>query len=311
LPLQKKATTTRRPPSVLTAYVLHRYDWSESSLILDVFTREQGRLVVAAKGAKRPYSQLRSVLLPFQRLHIALGRQPKAEAAGNSPADAPTREVQTLRSADWAGGAAMLTGAALFSGFYLNELLMKLLARQDAHVLLFDAYAQTLPVLASRHDAQVQSALRAFELTLLQQLGVLPDLSLVTLTLEPVRADCRYALLPEAGVAPAQPDDAASLSGAELIGVQAALLHGSLAAAQQACALALPDWRVVLRAVLHYHLGAQALRTRRVMVDLQTLMALPTRAGGVADSAVSMPSADALQDRSEAMPTAMPDAGSG
>ena len=52
------------------AFLLHRYDWSESSLILDLFTREQGRVVVAAKGAKRPYSQLRSVLLPFQRLNV-------------------------------------------------------------------------------------------------------------------------------------------------------------------------------------------------------------------------------------------------
>ena len=58
----------------LQAYVLHRYDWSESSLILELFTREQGRLAVAAKGAKRPHSQLRSVLLPFQRVNITLTR---------------------------------------------------------------------------------------------------------------------------------------------------------------------------------------------------------------------------------------------
>ncbi len=63
----------------LAAYVLHHYDWSESSVILDLFTREQGRLAVAAKGAKRPFSQLRSVLLPFQRLGISLGRQPPGD----------------------------------------------------------------------------------------------------------------------------------------------------------------------------------------------------------------------------------------
>ena len=63
-----------RTAASLSAYVLHRYDWSESSLILDLFTREQGRLAVAAKGAKRPYSQLRSVLLPFQRINVSLGR---------------------------------------------------------------------------------------------------------------------------------------------------------------------------------------------------------------------------------------------
>ena len=264
----------RRPSTVLTAYVLHRYDWSESSLILDVLTREQGRLVVAAKGAKRPYSQLRSVLLPFQRVQLSLGRVPKAAASDDQHGDQTTREVQTLRSAEWAGGAAMLTGAALFSGFYLNELLMKLLARQDAHPLLFDAYAQTLPALVSRDEVRVQSALRAFEITLLQQVGVLPDLSLVTATLDAVRSDGRYALLPEAGVAPARSHDA-SVSGAALIQAQAALLHGSLTVLQQACAQALPDWRSVLRGLLHYHLGTPVLRTRQVMLDLQALSALP------------------------------------
>jgi len=135
----------RHPP--LAAYVLHRYDWSESSLILDVFTREQGRIAVAAKGAKRPFSQLRSVLLPFQRLHVSLGR----DAAGDE-----SREVQTLRAADWAGGHAMLTGPALFSGFYVNELLMKLLARHDPHPKLFDAYGETVAA-SSRRGATSSS----------------------------------------------------------------------------------------------------------------------------------------------------------
>lgn len=268
---------TRRPskaPSVLTAFVLHRYDWSESSLILDVFTREQGRLVVAAKGAKRPYSQLRSVLLPFQRVQLSLGRIPKTEPSEGQQGDSPVREVQTLRGAEWAGGAAMLTGAALFSGFYLNELLMKLLPRQDAHPLLFDVYAQTLPALAGRDETRVQSALRAFEITLLQQTGVLPDLSLVTSTLDTVHPDGRYALLPEAGVAFARADEP-SVSGSALIDVQAALLHGSLAPVQQACARALSDWRSLLRGLLHYHLGTPALRTRQVMLDLQSLSSSP------------------------------------
>src|SRR3954465_15138094 len=113
--------TARRVSAPLDAYVLHRYDWSETSLILDLFTRARGRLAVAAKGAKRPYSQLRSVLLPFQRLQLSLGRPPGADE---------NREVHNLRAAEWAGGGSMLTGAALFSGFYLNELLMKLLARE-------------------------------------------------------------------------------------------------------------------------------------------------------------------------------------
>jgi DNA repair protein RecO (recombination protein O) len=252
---------TRRPSAALNAYVLHRYDWSESSLILDVFTREQGRLAVAAKGAKRPYSQLRSVLLPFQRIHVTLGRVPSGEGAS---------EVQTLRSAEWAGGAAMLTGPALFSGFYLNELLMKLLARHDPHAALFDAYAQTLPSLSSTDDLVIEGALRAFELRLLKETGVLPELSQVTLTQQPLLQGRGYALLPEAGVAAARPDDA-EMARDTLIGLQAALEHGSLAALQQACAPALNALKVQLRALLQYHLGSAQLRTRQVMMDLQGL----------------------------------------
>jgi DNA repair protein RecO (recombination protein O) len=264
------ATRATRAPGPLTAYVLHRYDWSESSLILDLFTREQGRLAVAAKGAKRPYSQLRPVLLPFQRILVALGRPPRHDDPGDE-APAGQREVQTLRGAEWAGGGlAMLTGAALFSGFYLNELLMKLLARQDPHPVLFDAYALTLPSLVSPDDGVVQSALRAFELTLLRHLGVLPDLSLLTLTQEPVRAGAGYSLLPEAGVGALRPGEGA-MPGEVLIGLQAALLHGSVPALQQACGRALPALRSPLRGLLHYHLGSNLLRTRQVMLGVQSL----------------------------------------
>jgi DNA repair protein RecO (recombination protein O) len=258
------ASRPARTPSTLNAYVLHRYDWSETSLILDLFTREQGRLAVAAKGAKRPYSQLRSVLLPFQRLSVGVGRVKTISEEEAAP------EVQNLRSAEWAGGNAMLTGAALFSGFYLNELLMKLIARHDPHPALFDAYAQTLPVLASEDDAQVQAALRAFEMTLLKEIGLLPDLTLVTLTMDEVREDTGYALLPEAGVALMRTGES-PIAGAALIGLQAALTHGSVPALQQACARALPELKTMLRALLHYHLGTPVLRTRQVMVDVQNL----------------------------------------
>ena len=260
---------------VLSAYVLHHYDWSESSLILDVFTREQGRLALVARGAKRPHSQMRPILLPFQRVLLSLGRAPKAEIDPDGSTASTAREVQNLRSAEWAGGAAMLAGSGLFSGFYLNELLMKLLARQDAHPLLFDAYAQTLPALASDDDWHVQAALRAFEITLLQQTGVLPDLSKVTLTQQPLAPDGRYGVLPEAGVIAVR-EGQASMSGAALVEMQTALAQGTLASMQRACLVALSDWRSVLRALLLYHLGGRALRTRQTMLDLQSLSpALP------------------------------------
>jgi len=251
---------TARGAAPLAAFVLHRYDWSESSLILDLFTRAQGRLTVVAKGAKKPHSNLRAVLLPFQRVNVTLGRLPEGEGAS---------DIQTLRQAEWAGGMAMLTGEALFSGFYLNELLMKLMARHDPHPALFDAYAQTLPSLASADEAVVQSALRAFELTLLREIGLLPDLSAATLTLQPLLAAGHYALRADAGVIEAA--DEVSVPGAVLAALQTALDRGGLEALQRTCALALPALKVQLRALLHYHLGSTPLRTRAVMHDLRTL----------------------------------------
>jgi DNA repair protein RecO (recombination protein O) len=246
----------------LTAYVLHRYDWSESSLILDVFTREQGRIAVAAKGAKRPFSQLRSVLLPFQRIHVSLGRQPDGHE---------TREVDTLRAAEWAGGHAMLTGAALFSGFYLNELLMKLLARHDPHPVLFDAYAATVAALGPGDDAEAQSALRAFEIVLLKEIGLLPDLGSETASRRAVRPDARYLVLADSGVVETRDDGEATASGATLAAIQAALASGDLARLQQAARQSLGELRPLLRAQLHYHLGTSQLRTRQVMIDAQAL----------------------------------------
>lgn len=252
---------TARGAAPLAAYVLHRYDWSESSVIIDLFTRTQGRVAVVAKGAKKPHSNLRAVLLPFQRINVSLGRLPEGESAS---------DIQTLRQAEWAGGPAMLSGAALFSGFYLNELLMKLLARHDPHPALFDAYAQTLPGLGAGEDDRTQAALRAFELTLLQEIGLLPDLGLATLTQQALQAQTLYALRPEAGVTEARADEA-GLPGALLVGARAALANGSLEALQQTCALALPAMKLQLRALLHYHLGSTPLRTREVMRDVQGL----------------------------------------
>ncbi len=247
--------------TALAAYVLHHYDWSESSLILDLFTREQGRIAVAAKGAKRPFSQLRGVLLPFQRLQVSLGRQ--------APGD-DTREVHTLRGADWAGGHPMLSGAALFSGFSLNELLMKLLARHDPHAVLFDAYAGTVAALAEGDDAATQAALRAFELVLLREIGLLPDLGTETASHRAVRADRRYLVLADAGVVETADENEATVSGATLCALESAL-HADLASLQRVAAGALAELRPLLRAQLHYHLGTSQLRTRQVMIEAQAL----------------------------------------
>ncbi len=250
---------TSKAQTPLLSYVLHRYDWSETSLIVDLYTRAQGRVVVIAKGAKRPTSQLRPVLLPFQPLHALLGK---------TPADAEN-EIHVLRSAEWAGGQPLLAAAAMFSGFYLNELLMKLLARQDPHPALFDAYADTLAALATEPDEA--AALRAFELVLLRELGWLPELDSVTLTAENLQPEQRYTLQAEAGIAPASTGP----RGAAWVALEAALAHGSTqggtAALRAACAPEAAALRLPLRTLLHYHLGPAPLRTRQVWQGVQRL----------------------------------------
>jgi DNA repair protein RecO (recombination protein O) len=240
------------------AFVLHRYDWSESSLILEVFTRHHGRIALVAKGAKRPSSNFRPVLLPLQPLHVAFGGE---------------GEIRTLKSAEWIGGHVMPTGDALLSGYYLNELLLRLLARDDPHPRLFDAYAAAVAVLASQHGEALEPALRAFELLLLREIGVLPTLDVQTLTLAPVQPDARYSLVAEAGlIAAGDENDRPSLPGREWTALQRALddMAPFSTTARQA-SLVNAELKPQLRALLHYHCGVGSLRTRQMLIDLQSL----------------------------------------
>lgn len=263
--------------------MLHSHDWSESSLILDLFTREHGRVVAVAKGAKRPYSQLRPVLMPFQRLLVGFGAKRSEDA-----------EVWLLRQAEWAGGPAWPGGAALLPGFYLNELLMRLMVRHDPHPDLFDAYAQALQAMGE--PGLLHAALRAFELVLLRQLGHLPDLSACTVDGQAVRAGQAYELHPDLGVQLArwvgEPGEGpVVVDGQVLRAVELALSsrpaqpveltpHTALPgpapawpspmpAVMAACMPALSELKVLLRTLIHYHLGSQTLRTRQLMMELQ------------------------------------------
>src|SRR5918997_1073415 len=100
------------------AFVLHSYAFKETSLVVELVTRDFGRVAVVARGARRPRSALRGVLLAFQPLLVSWSGK---------------GEVQTLIRAEWHGGYHPLKGLSLICGFYLNELLLKLLPRHDAH----------------------------------------------------------------------------------------------------------------------------------------------------------------------------------
>ena len=251
------------------AFVLHRYDWSETSLILEVFTRQHGRIALVAKGAKRPSSNFRPVLLPLQPLSL------------NFSGDA---EIRNLKGAEWIGGHVMPTGEALLSGTYLNELLLRLLARDDSHRRLFDIYAEAVRLLAAGPAAAaLEPALRAFELLLLRDIGLLPQLDQQTLTLAPLQLGERYSLVPEGGLRSAAADEQrATLSGREWLSLHHALNDAApYLATLRACASLLPGLKPQLRLLLNHHCGGVPLRTRQMMFDLQRL----GRQAAVPDSA--------------------------
>jgi DNA repair protein RecO (recombination protein O) len=252
--------SVQRPPTL--AYVLHAHDWSESSLIVDLFTRDFGRVSAVAKGAKRPHSQLRPVLMPFHQIVVGFGAK-----------TGPEVEVWLLRLAEWGGGPAWPGGAALLPAFYANELLMRLLPRHDQLTLLWDAYAHLLPALT--YPGTLHASLRAFELILLRQLGHLPDLARHSARNTELDDDVLYTVRADTGVAEAEHDEPA-VAGWLLKRLEAELapvfLHGAPSpmpeALLQVCAQGSSDLRTLLRAVLHYHVGPQPLRTRQLMLDI-------------------------------------------
>jgi|TARA_B110000008_G_scaffold65309_1_gene65638 DNA repair protein RecO (recombination protein O) len=135
-------------------YVLHTYPFKETSLIVEIFSKVHGRISIVAKGARRPRSLVRGMLQSFQSLQATWSGQ---------------GEMKTLHSIDWCDALLQIEGDALICGFYINELLMRLLPKEDPHEKLFDFYHQTMELLSMKNHLSV--TLRRFELKLLQELG--------------------------------------------------------------------------------------------------------------------------------------------
>jgi DNA repair protein RecO (recombination protein O) len=211
-----------------------------------MFTRDHGRIGVVAKGAKRPLSKLRGVLQTFQPLSISF--------SGKS-------ELRTLIDADWVGGMLPIEKTALLCGFYLNELLVKLLARDDPHPALFDHYVATLNELAHNEPAQI--VLRKFERALLKETGVAADLTRDILTRARVEADGVYVVDPERGVRGAQMGDTwPVVTGKTLIDMENEHYADPQTQAQS---------KQLMRFLLAWQLGGAPLNTRQILIDLMQL----------------------------------------
>jgi DNA repair protein RecO (recombination protein O) len=234
-----------------TGYVLHAYPYRETSVIVEAFTESHGRVGLVARGARRPRSELRGLLHAFQPLTLAWA------GAG---------ELKTLVKAEWRGGMPLPGGAALLCGFYLNELLLKLLPREDAHPALFAHYEDALRALGSEAGAPEQATvLRRFELRLLAGLGYALSLTREAGTGRPVDPSERYHYAFDRG-----PQRYAAEPGARWPVVRGAALL-ALAEERYPDAETAAEAKRLMRLVLDHYLEARRIESRRVVKDLQAL----------------------------------------
>ena len=236
-------------------FVLHAYPYKETSLIVEAFTRRYGRVGLLARGARRPRSAMRGVLLAFHPLRMTWSA---------------SAELGTLMSVEWGGGQASLSGIGLMCGFYINELLLRLLPRDDPHEALFDAYGEALARLAAGASlaplevgAAQAAILRGFERRMLAELGYAPVLDRDAVNGTQIDAEKHYAYEAERGPVETRRSDGDSvISGRTLLDMAADNYDNSRTREEA---------RHLMRALITERLGGQTLHTRAVLSELQDL----------------------------------------
>ncbi len=229
-------------------FILHTYPFKETSVVAEAFTRSHGRTALIARGARRPTSALRGLMQPFTPLLLSW--------FGKS-------ELKTLHAAEWQGGLTAPQGRALMCGFYLNELLLRLLARGDAHELLYDRYADTLDQLAGEaRGTDYERILRHFEKNLLSEIGYGATFDVDADSGMPIEAGVRYVFQPERGALRASGQPGCPVSGQTLI---------DLAAGRFEQPATLVEAKTLMRTLINHTLGAKPLYTRQLLRELTDL----------------------------------------
>jgi DNA repair protein RecO (recombination protein O) len=226
-----------RRVALTPGYLLHHRPWRDTSRILEVFTREHGRLTLFARAVRGPNAKLAAVLQSFQLLLLSFSGR------GEAP---------QLTGAERAAAAAPLPQACLLAGFYLNELLLRLTTRHDPLPELFDHYHGTLEQL--RSGAPLEPCLRVFEKRLLEVLGYGLDLATEARSGLPLEPDAHYDFRPGVGLVPAR-GSVRALCGHSLLSLARESLQGERE---------LEDARRILQAALGACLEGRPLATRLV-----------------------------------------------
>jgi DNA repair protein RecO (recombination protein O) len=233
-------------------FVLHSYPFRETSLIVETFTRAHGRVALVARGARRPRSQLRGLVQAFTPLLLSW--------AGKG-------ELRTLHRAEWQGGLALPQGMGLLCGFYLNELMLKLLAREDPHENLFADYQTALQALSSAllQQSAYAAILRRFEKRLLAELGYAQPFEFEADSGQAVQAQQNYIYILDRGALPVGGTNGHAdlrLSGKTLL---------DMAADDYRDPVTLMQSKQLMRLIINHHLGGQTLHARELLKDLQQL----------------------------------------
>lgn len=220
------------------AFILHRRSYSNSSLLLELFTPDAGRFAAIAKGVRSRHGGATSLLQAFNPLLIAWSGR---------------GEVKTLTSYEANGPAITLEGRALYCGFYLNELIMRLLERSDPHAPLFDYYRQALHGLAG--DDELETVLRRFELNLLEELGYGLVLEHEAEQGSPIEPDGMYHYELERGPVAARQGSRDGIRGSTLLALKQ---QSTLDEEGQR------EARRLMRRVLTHYLGERPLKSREL-----------------------------------------------
>jgi DNA repair protein RecO (recombination protein O) len=237
------------------AYVIHHHDYSETSLLLELFTRDHGRVGVIAKGARRAKGDRRALLNPFTSLRVDWSGKGDLGVLGNVEAD---------------GRQYSLSGESLYCGFYINELILRLLHRHDAHERLFSGYRQCLDHLHDETPNDV--ALRRFEALLLQELGYGLVLDHDAFDNMPVDENALYEYVVDSGprrVGEVETNHSGALvHGRSLI----ALSYGQFSDEE-----VMQELKRLMRVLLARHLGDRPLNSRKLFQSLSRRQELTER----------------------------------
>ena len=226
------------------AWLLHHRPFRDTSRILDLLSRDYGRVSVVARGSRSAKSKLKGILRPFMPLSVSwIARS----------------DLGTLTGAEIGGEPVSLSGDALLSGYYVNELLLNLMHRHDPQPEIFDAYAATVTGLAGTQE--VAPRLRVFEMELLRLLGYALDFEHDYATHEVLEPAARYEYRPAQGPARVGSREGAMVfTGTELLGIAAGRFDDKDT---------LDSANRLLRGVIAYHLDGKELKSRKVLREIR------------------------------------------